>query len=108
MEDIKYIKKLLSSSEKYAIDIFRDANFSLRHKPFEGTPKKHPTDDNILVLISDPFSRRSKFYEFSVESIGTIEEIGTRTSDHGESAYFIRVWIKKGLTALKTEPFIVE
>jgi hypothetical protein len=107
MENMLYVKKLLSMSHKYDVAFSQDVNHSHLFSPFEGSPKKHPTDENILVLIDDPFLRRSPFYEFSVESIGSIEEIGTVTSERGESAYFIRVWIKKGMTALKTEPFIV-
>ncbi|HOW82843.1 MAG TPA: hypothetical protein PK573_09795 [Spirochaetota bacterium] len=108
MEDATYVKKLIDHAAGFEIDRIRDADINRFYSPFEGSPKKHPTDEKILVLIAEPFSRRSRFYEFSIESIGAIEEIGTITSEKGDSAYMIRVWIKKGLTALKTEPFVVE
>lgn len=108
MDDVSYVKRLINRSTAFEVDRFRDADINKFYTPFEGSPKKHPTDEKILVLIADPFSRRSRFYEFSIESIGTIEEIGTVSSERGENAYMIRIWIKKGMTALKTEPFIVE
>ena len=108
MEHIRYVKKLIEQTQQYEISQFRDKNIKNAFAPFEGSPKKHPSDDKILILLANPFSRRSQFYEFSVESIGDIEELGTVTSEKGESAYMIRVWVRKGLTALRTEPFIVE
>lgn len=108
MENVKYVKKLIEQSASYEISKFKDNKIQDSHVPYEGSPKKHPTDDNILILLTDPFSRRSSFYEFSIESIGSIEELGTISSEDGSNAYMIRVWIRKGMTALKTEPFIVD
>jgi hypothetical protein len=108
MDDLNYIRTLLEKSGSFDIDIYKDINLKKSHAPYEGTPKKHPTDKNILILLTNPFSKRSQFYEFSLESIGNIEDLGTITSEEGESAYMVRVWIKRGLTALKTEPFIVK
>jgi hypothetical protein len=65
-------------------------------------------DENILILLTSPFTSDKKFYEFYVNSIGSIEEIGTITSEKGESAIKVRVWVKKGMPALKAEPFIIE
>lgn len=69
--------------------------------------KKHPHDDKILILMAEPFSKNKEFYEFTVDSIGQIEEIGTITNQDGESALQIRVWVKKGTPAIKSKPFIV-
>ncbi len=108
MKEMQYVKKLLEMSKQYDVDTIREVNLGKTHRPFEGSPKKHPTDSNLLILIDSPFSAQKKFFEFSLESIGNIEELGTKTSEKGESAYLIRVWIKKGMPALKSEAFIVE
>ena len=95
MENVKYIKKLIEMSASYEVSKFRDIKLKDSHIPYEGSPKKHPTDENIIILLADPLSRRSNFYEFSIESIGKIEELGTITAENGESAYMITGMDKK-------------
>jgi len=100
----RYIKKL---QEKFALEKYRESDINITHRYFEGTPKKHLQDDTILVLLTDPFSKNKDFYEFTIDSIGHIEEIGTITNRDGQSALRVRVWIKKGTPAIKAKPFIV-
>ncbi len=105
----RYIKKLIEKSQKaFAVEKYRDADINLSHRTYVGTPKKHPHDTTILLLLTNPFSHTGDFYEFTVDSIGHIEEIGTTTNEEGESAMKIRVWIKKGMPAIKARPFIVK
>jgi len=104
----RYIKRLLEKSHKqFALEKYRDIDISKTHRLFEGTPKKHPHDDSLMILLMDPFSKKRDFYEFTVDSIGHIEEIGTITNEEGESALKVRIWIKKGTPAIKAKPFIV-
>lgn len=107
MEETAFIAQLVEQKSNYDIDIYRDINFRENHIPFDGTPKKHPHDMNYLILLSDPFSKNNSFYEFSLNSIGIIEDMGTIISEDGRSANKIRIWVKKGMTALKSEPFMV-
>ncbi len=108
MNDKSYVQKLLEISGSYEIDRYKENDLNSTHRPFIGTPKKHPNDENILILLTDPFSNNKKFYEFPISSIGSIEDLGTITSESGETAYKIRVWVKKGMPGLAAEPFIVE
>jgi hypothetical protein len=107
MNDKNYIQKLLSNSKYYQIDKYRKTDFKKTHKPFEGTPQKHPHDDKILILVTDPFAKFNEYYEFSLESIGHVEDLGTISSETGHSVTKIRVWVKKGMPAIKSKPFIV-
>jgi hypothetical protein len=108
MEDRKYMKRLLDISRGYQIDKYRELNLEKTHKAFEGTPKKHPHDENVLILLTDPFSNFNRYYEFSLESIGHVEDLGTISSETGKSTHRIRVWVKKGMPAIKSTPFIVK
>ncbi len=104
----RYIKKLIEKSDKqFTLEKYRKDDISKTHRVFEGTPKKNPHDDSLMILLTDPFSKKREFYEFTVDSIGHIEEIGTITNQEGESALKIRIWIKKGTPAIKAKPFIV-
>jgi inorganic pyrophosphatase len=95
MEDKKYISKLIEMQQGFDIDKYRDINIKDSHTPFEGTPRKHPYDNSYLILFTDPFSHNKCYYEFSINSIGTIEEIGTISSEDGRNTYKVRLWIKK-------------
>jgi len=104
----RYIKKLLEkSNRKFALEKYRESDITITHCFFEGTPKKNPHDDTILILLTDPFKKNKEFYEFTIDSIGRIEEIGTITNRDGQSALRVRVWIKKGVPAINATSFIV-
>jgi len=107
MDDKNYVQKLLEISKKYNVDKIRNLNFNEEYHPFEGSPKRHPTNENILILITNPFEENKKFYEFHIDKIIAVEEIGTLASDNNKSIYQIRVWVKKGTMAVKSETFIV-
>ena len=108
MEQKQFIQKLIEMSGQFEIERSGKIDLSGTHKAYEGTPKKHPAKDNILVLFTDPVGSDPGFYEFSVDTIGAVEELGTATTDSGQSYYRIRVWIKKGTHALRAERFLVE
>ena len=107
MDEKKYVQKLLDISKNYDIDKIRILNNSEEYQPFEGSPKRHPANENILILISNPFDEFKQYYEFHLDTISAVEEIGTLTSGDNKSVYEIRVWIKKGTVAVKSETFIV-
>jgi inorganic pyrophosphatase len=107
MDEKKYVQKLLQISKNYDMDRIRNVKYSEEYHPFEGSPKRHPTNENILILIANPFEENKQFYEFHLDTISAVEEIGTLTSDDNKSSYQIRVWVKKGTMAVKSETFIV-
>lgn len=86
---------------------YREMNFFDTHVSFEGTPRKHPSDKTKVILLTDPFSEKNTFFEFSLSAIDYIEELETISSEDGKSAVRMRLWIKKGSVGLKYEPFIV-
>lgn len=106
--DSQYLKKLLETSQGYALEKSSSIHWKETHASFEGFPKKHPNDENILILLINPFDKNKKFYEFPINSIGKIEEVGILTSQNGETAYKIKIWVKKGMPGLLAESFIVE
>lgn len=110
MDQIKYFqKKLLKySNEKFDVDKYREIDFFKTHTAFEGTPQKHPESKDKILILTDPFDQLAPIYEFTLKSVGNIEEIDTISSVDGESANRVRVWIKKGSVALTYKPFYVE
>lgn len=105
MEDIKYVRKLIEMSNQFNIDHLRHTNFKEDYSTFDGTPKMHPSNNNIL--ITNPFEANKQFYEFNLEAVSAVEEIGTITAEDSRSAYQIMVCVKKGTMAVRSETFIV-
>jgi hypothetical protein len=75
---------------------------------FSGAPKKHPFDKEKLILISDPFSTHTLFYEFTVSDILHVDELPHLVTESGDSVSTMRIWVKKGSLGVKYEPFVVE
>ena len=103
------------SIEKYlATDKLEVARYSPRRNlakdcvAFTGVPRKHPYDEDKLLLIADPFSTHAVFYEFNLGDIVHVQELPNVGNDGGESARTARVWVKKGSFGLRYEPFRVE
>lgn len=107
MDDAKYVRRLLEISKQFNIDKIRHADFKEEYVSFEGAPKRHPSNENILLLVTNPFEPSKKFYEFNIDTISAVEEIGTITDEDTRSAYQVRIWVKKGTMAVKSETFIV-
>lgn len=107
VEDNKYVRRLIEISKQFNIDRLRHADFKEEFTSFEGSPKRHPSNDSILLLVPNPFENNRIFYEFNMETISAVEEIGTITSEDMRSVYQVRIWVKKGTMAVKSETFIV-
>ncbi len=107
MEDKKYVQKLIEILPHSNIDKIRVVDLKQDNEVFEGSPKRHPNSENIIILVQNPFDEKKVFYEFYMDTISSIEEIGTLSSDDGKNAYMIRVWVKKSSLAIKSETFIV-
>jgi hypothetical protein len=101
----RYIKaEPLSEIIKYA----SHKNYMKLGVAFSGAPKKHPFDKEKFILISDPFSTHTIFYEFAVSDILHVEEMPHLVDETGDSARTARIWVRKGSLAVKYEPFVVE
>lgn len=105
----QYIKKMLEKTKKdFAIERYGDIDINITHRAFIGVPRKHQNDSKIIILMLDPFQKNKEFYEFTIDSIDRMEEIGTITNEDGQSAMKVKIWVKKGVPAIKAKPFIVK
>ena len=74
---------------------------------FYGSPKKHPHEKNRVILVADPFSEHTFYYEFSMQDILSLEEQPSITNLEGESVSMVRLWVKKKSIGLQCSPFVV-
>ena len=78
------------------------------HVPFTGSPRKHPYDKNRVVLVADPFSTNTFYYDFRTRDIDFIEELASIVTLDGDTVSMARLWIQKKAVGLRCTPFIVE
>jgi len=78
------------------------------HVAFSGSPQKHPYDPEKVLLVPDPYSSNTSFYEFRADDISFVEDLVNLVDIDGETIHMVRVWVKKGSIAIRSTPFMVE
>ncbi|RLC31010.1 MAG: inorganic pyrophosphatase Ppa [Deltaproteobacteria bacterium] len=78
------------------------------HIPFSGLLKKHPHDSGKVVLIADPDSPGTSYYEFKTNDISCAEEMPALVNMDGETITIARIWVKKKSMGIRFIPFLVE
>jgi inorganic pyrophosphatase len=102
------IEKFLEKAKKFELEAYkRVPDLTLNHVAFSGAPQKHPHDEKKIILIVDPFSAQTFYYQFDMADIGGVEVLPSLVTVEGESLTMARVWVKKGCIGLKSFPFVV-
>jgi hypothetical protein len=78
------------------------------HIPFSGSPRKHPWDETRVILVADPFTDNTFYYEFKVEDVVCAEELSSIANLKGNSVPMVRIWVKQNSVAIHSTPFIVD
>ena len=75
--------------------------------PFSGSLIRHPYDDNKALLVVDPYSPNTIYYEFKKSDIFFLEKLTNMTSIDGETITMTRIWVRKNTIAIRSSPFLV-
>jgi hypothetical protein len=75
---------------------------------FTGAPRMHPYDEKKILIVKDPFSNDTLFYEFKIGDILQVDEMPSLGTDSGRNVNMARVWVKKGSLGMRYEPFEVD
>ena len=78
------------------------------HVPFSGSPQKHPYDPTKVILVSDPFSTYTLYYEFNKADVFFLEELPNLVNLEGETISMVRLWVKKMSVGIRCSPFMVD
>ena len=74
---------------------------------FTGAIRKHPYDESKLLLITEPFSSDTEFFEFRIEDIVHYEEKPNIATESGENLFIVQIWVKRGSFGVQYHPFEV-
>jgi len=78
------------------------------HIAFSGAPQKHPASPQKIILVVDPYSDNTFYYEFNTQDISYVEELANLVTMDGEVIPMARIWVKKKSIAIRSTPFVVE
>lgn len=97
--------------KEFAVQVYKrpmDENrFYETHIAFTGTPQKHLFDQEKVVLVVDPFSFNTSYYEFYTSDISFVEELQTTVNDAKQAISIVRIWVKKQAIGVHSTPFVV-
>ena len=106
------INDYLQEAQKFEIQAYKKPKelrlLKENHVAYSGTPRKHPHDPNKVILIVDPFSTNTFYYEFQTDDIAFVEELPSLVNLEGITLTMIRLWIKKKSVGIRCTPFVVE
>jgi inorganic pyrophosphatase len=98
-------------TKKFEIEAYKRPRSSkdLRktHVSFSGSPLKHPFDAKKVILIMDPYSRKTSYYEFRSQDISYVEELPSIVDMDGKTLTMVRIWVKKMSVGLLCSLFLV-
>lgn len=78
------------------------------HVTFSGAPQQHPYNAEKILLVVDPYSTKTFYYEFYTRDISYVEELANIVNMDGEVIPMARLWIKKKSIAIRSTPFEVK
>jgi hypothetical protein len=106
------ITKFPEETQKFEIQVYKKPksikNLRESHVPFSGSPRQHPYDPDRVILITDPYSTITSYYEFKTENISYVEELVNLVSIEGETVPMARIWVKKKSIGARASLFVVE
>ena len=80
---------------------------SKTHVAFTGSPQIHRYDPDKVILVADPFSTSTFYFEFARGDISYAEELPNLVNIEGEIITMARIWVKKKSIAIQCTPFQV-
>ena len=106
------IKVFPQELQKFEIQVYKKPkNLKIlreTHIAFAGSPRKHPYDPDRVILITDPYSKITSYYEFKTIDVSYVEEMVNLVDMDGETVPMVRIWVKKKSIGARASLFIVD
>lgn len=97
--------------EKFELELYKKPKdkklLAKSNVSFSGSPQKHPYDTDKVILVIDPYSTNTFYYEFNKSDIAFVEELPNIVNLYGDVFPMVRIWVKKMSVAVRCTPFVV-
>jgi hypothetical protein len=77
------------------------------HVSFSGSPLKHPYNAKKIILVVDPYSSNTSYYEFRNQDVTFVEELPSIVDMDGKTVTMVRIWVKKMSVGMSCSLFLV-
>ena len=77
------------------------------HVSFSGSPLKHPYNAKKIILVVDPYSSNTSYYEFRNQDVTFVEELPSIVDMDGKTVPMVRIWVKKMSIGMSCSLFLV-
>ncbi len=98
--------------KKFEIEAYRRPknlkDLKKAHVPYSGAPLKHPHDTERVILVPDPYSGSTAYYEFKGSDISFVEALPSIVDQNGKTVTMVRIWVRKMSVGILCSPFLVE
>ncbi len=90
------ISAYLSAAPLFEISTYSDS-IPQDSVAFVGTPKKHPFENDKMILISEQKGIiRANIFEFRLSDVLFVEDMPSIVTEEKENIYLIKIWVRKG------------
>jgi hypothetical protein len=97
--------------ENFEIELYKTPkdkkSLATSNVAFSGSPQKHPYDVDKVILVVDPYSSNTFYYEFNKADIAFVEELPNIVNLYGDVFPMVRIWVRKMSVAVRSTPFVV-
>jgi inorganic pyrophosphatase len=105
------MRTYIQKAEKFELEKYkkpRDVKSLLKsHVPFSGSPQMHPHDADKLILVADPYSTYTYYFEFNKNDVAYVEKLSNQVDAEGNAIGMVRIWVRKMSVAVRCTPFLV-
>jgi hypothetical protein len=106
------IQSIPQELQKFEIQVYKKPK-SLKllretHIAFSGSPRKHPYDPDRVILITDPYSTMTSYYEFKTIDVSYVEEMVNLVDMDGDTVPMVRIWVRKKSIGARGALFVVD
>ncbi len=106
------VNRWLEKAERFDVQAYRPpadpGRLRATHVPFCGSLFKHPHDEELALLVTDPGGGNTSWLEFRVRDIAYVERLPGMADPDGEVFFALRVWVRKMSVGVRHTPFVVD